>query len=198
MAKTIKPNYKSIFEGLGKITTNIYKELGAGFDESVVQNAFAIEFRENKISYLKEINIEIFYKGHYVEVDRPDFVLFPSPDNTIKLNVPLVLELKSVSGVLSSDNRAQLKSYFKSLPKNKNHEIRNITLGMLIKFTKVEDFKLLDEDTDTTDEAKKKATKEKPKFEMELWEFDGKKGEMNLKYRFPEFPKKEKAKKKTK
>ncbi|MFA5010555.1 MAG: GxxExxY protein [Ignavibacteria bacterium] len=204
MAKTIKPNYESIFVGLGKITENIYKELGAGFDESVVQNAFAIEFRENSISYLKELNIEVFYKGHYVGVDRPDFVLFPSSDNAIKLNVPLVLELKAVTGAISSDHRAQLKSYFKSLPKNKNHDIRNITLGMLVKFTKTEDFKLLDEEpeTDTTDETKKKPPKEKPKFEMELWEFDSTKEAMNLIARFPEFPKKEvkktKATKKTK
>lgn len=193
--KVVKPYYESIFKGLLKITENIYKELGTGFDESVVQNAFAIEFREKKIRYLKEINIEIFYKDHYVGVDRPDFVLFPSLDNKINLNVPLVLELKSTSGSLSHDNRSQLRSYFKSLPKNRNHDIKDITLGMLIKFTKTEEFELSkdEEETFLTEVSKSKMPKEKKAiFEIELWEFNTTNEKMELLLRHPVLAKKEK------
>jgi len=64
---------KKICQDLFKMANNIYSELGGGFNETVNQNALAIELRENKINYLKEVNIEIFYKGNSIGTDRPDF-----------------------------------------------------------------------------------------------------------------------------
>lgn len=51
---------------LHSIASDIYKELGSGFDEVPLQSALAIEFRERKIPYLKEVNIELFYKGQNI------------------------------------------------------------------------------------------------------------------------------------
>ena len=39
----------------------VRSHLGCGFNEVIFQNALAIEFRKNKIEYLKEVNIEIFF-----------------------------------------------------------------------------------------------------------------------------------------
>ena len=41
---------------------------------------------------------------------------------------------------MSNEHRAQLKSYLKSLPKNKNNEFKTVKNGLLLKFLKSEDF----------------------------------------------------------
>ena len=47
---------------LEKLANVVYKELGDGFDEDLYQRALAFEFRKSKIDYLRETNIETFYK----------------------------------------------------------------------------------------------------------------------------------------
>ena len=41
---------------------------------------------------------------------------------------------------MNNEHRAQLKSYLKSLPKNKNNEFKTVKNGLLLKFLKSEDF----------------------------------------------------------
>lgn len=122
----IKIAYK--IKGLGE---SVKKQLGCGFDESIYQNALAIEFRRNNIKYLKEVNIEIFYRGESVGVDRPDFII----TNIDNFRKPILLELK-VADKISEDHKRQLKSYHISLPHNKNPILRDFAGGILLSFLK--------------------------------------------------------------
>ena len=110
-------NAQKICDDLFNIATGIYNELGGGFNEAVHQNALAIEFRDNGIKYIKEVNIEVFYKGQSVGTDRPDFVLLSSRKKSWNLNEPLVIETKVASNI-TNDHIQQLKSYLKSFPHN--------------------------------------------------------------------------------
>ena len=57
-------NLNLLCDDLYNISTDIFSELGSGFNEAVYQNALGIEFRKKNIKYLKELNIEIYYKDH--------------------------------------------------------------------------------------------------------------------------------------
>ena len=92
----------------------IYKELGAGYSESIYEEAMAIEFRERKINYDVEKNTEIFYKGEKVGIHRLDFIL----------EEKLVVELKAQSSFTAS-HEGQTRSYLKTL---------NLTDGILVNF----------------------------------------------------------------
>ena len=52
---------KSIVVKIKNLEEEVRKSLGCGFLETILQNALAIEFRKNKIEYLIEVNIKIFY-----------------------------------------------------------------------------------------------------------------------------------------
>lgn len=109
----------------------VWKNLGCGFTEQIYQNALGIEFRKNNIDYLKEVNIEIFYKGEGVGVDRPDFII----TKIGSFQKPILLETK-VGDRITDDHRAQLKSYCISLPRNNNPVLRNFAEGILLSFPK--------------------------------------------------------------
>lgn len=121
---------KAVAEKLRGIGEEVKKNLGCDFDEHIYQSAMAIEFRRNKIDYLKEVNIEIFYKGESVGVDRPDFIL----TRIEGITKPIILELK-VADKITDDHRAQLKSYYVSLPKNNNPVLNDFIGGILLAFT---------------------------------------------------------------
>ncbi len=93
---------------------DIYKGLGAGYNEAIYEEAMALEFRERKINYDVEKNTEIFYKGVKVGVHRLDFIV----ENK------LVVELKAQSAIYPS-HVGQTRSYLKTL------ELNN---GILINF----------------------------------------------------------------
>ena len=163
-------NAQKICNDLFNIATDIYNELGGGFNEAVHQNALAIEFRDNGIKYIKEVNIEVFYKGQSVGTDRPDFVLLSSRKKSWNLNEPLVIETKVASNI-TNDHIQQLKSYLKSFPHNKNTLLHSIKRGVLLKFLKNEDF----DDPDKT----------KMPVEIEFWKFSKTRNKMRLIYRMP-------------
>lgn len=119
----------SVASELRKIGNEVQKILGCGFNEVIFQNALAIEFRKRKIEYLKEVNIEIFYKGESVGVDRPDF--FITKINS--LDAPILLELK-IADKINDGHRTQLKSYCTSLPKNSNPALKGFAGGILMAF----------------------------------------------------------------
>ena len=82
----------------------IYKELGAGYNETIYEEALAVEFRARKIKYDVEKNTEIFYKGIKVGIHRLDFIV----------EKKLVVELKAQSN-LTSSHVGQTRSYLKTL-----------------------------------------------------------------------------------
>jgi len=92
----------------------IYKELGAGYNETVYEEAMAVEFRARKIKYDVEKNTEIFYKGIKVGIHRLDFIV----------EKKLVVELKAQSN-LTLSHVGQTRSYLKTL---------NLPNGILVNF----------------------------------------------------------------
>ncbi len=82
----------------------VYKVLGAGYNETVYEEAMGIELRERKIPYEVERNTEIFYKGEKVGIHRLDFILEDK----------FVVELKAQLGI-SRSHVGQTKAYLKTL-----------------------------------------------------------------------------------
>ncbi len=92
----------------------IYKDLGAGYNETVYEEALAVEFRARKIKYDVQKNTEIFYKGIKVGIHRLDFVV----------ESKLVVELKAQPH-LTPSHVGQTRSYLKTL---------KLTNGILVNF----------------------------------------------------------------
>ena len=92
-----------------------HKELGAGFLESVYQEAFELELQKQNIPYEREALLNIYYKG--VKLKKrfsADFVCYDK----------IVVELKALS-TLSTDHEAQILNYLKT---------SGLKLGLLINF----------------------------------------------------------------
>ena len=93
----------------------VHKELGAGFLESVYQEAFELELQKQEIPYEREALLNIYYKGTKLKKRfSADFVCYNK----------IVVELKAL-GELSSNNEAQLLNYLKT---------SELKLGLLINF----------------------------------------------------------------
>ena len=95
---------KMLLQEVKSFAKEIYKELGAGYDESIYEEAMAIELRQRKIPYEVERNTEIFYKGIKVGIHRLDFIL----------DGKLVVELKAQMGITKS-HVGQTRAYLKTL-----------------------------------------------------------------------------------
>ena len=82
----------------------IYADLGAGFEESVYQEAMSIELRRNKINFEIEHNVEILYRQSKVGLQRLDFIV----------DKKLIVELKAQQNIAKS-HEAQTQAYMKTL-----------------------------------------------------------------------------------
>ncbi len=95
---------EQLIEQVKIASEEVYEALGAGYNESVYEEAMAIELRIRKIPYVVERNTEIFYKGEKVGVHRLDFVLEDK----------FVVELKAQLGI-SKSHIGQTRAYLKTL-----------------------------------------------------------------------------------
>ena len=130
---------KKLADKIAYLANQVYQELGGGFNETAHQVGFSIELQKAKIQYLRETNIEIFYKNHPIALDKPDFILYPD-NKQFGVSGPLILECKFKEKI-DDDARQQLKTYLKSAPLNSNLNLKNIKLGIIINFKKKEGFK---------------------------------------------------------
>ena len=105
---------EEIIKKIKKFTIEIYKILGAGYNECVYEEALAVEMRRAKMDYDIELNTEIMYKDEKVGIHRLDFIV----------ERKVVIELKAASAITKS-NRSQLMSYLRTLVLKK---------GLLINF----------------------------------------------------------------
>jgi len=92
----------------------VSKELGAGFLESVYQNALLIALQGKGLFVEREHPLAVFFRGHNVGQFYADILV----DNKI------ILELKAVSA-LTDVHKAQVINYLKATEKD---------VGMLINF----------------------------------------------------------------
>ena len=114
MDKKIEKTTEELCGLVKKCATEVYKILGAGYNEEVYEEAMGVEFRRQKISFELERNSEIFYKEEKVGIHRLDFLV----------EAKLVVELKAAA-TLSKSNIVQLSSYLRTL---------KLSHGLLINF----------------------------------------------------------------
>jgi GxxExxY protein len=93
----------------------VYKEMGCGFLESVYQECLAMEFQEQKIPFIAQSELKLFYKERLLkQIYKPDFICYDS----------IVVELKAVSDV-TKEHQAQLFNYLHAT---------KMKLGLLVNF----------------------------------------------------------------
>ncbi len=92
----------------------VHKILGAGFLESVYEEALAIEFDLRRIPYERQKPIDVRYKGRPTKQFVCDFVV----------SNKVIVELKAIKGI-SDIEQAQLLNYLKS---------SGLDLGLLLNF----------------------------------------------------------------
>jgi GxxExxY protein len=93
----------------------VHRQLGCGFLEPVYQEALAIEFTNRHIPFVREVKLQLEYKGQPLETKYcPDFICFNS----------VVVELKALART-SGTEEAQVINYLKAT----GHQV-----GLLINF----------------------------------------------------------------
>jgi len=93
----------------------VHRELGHGFLEAVYQEALEKEFQFQKIPYLREVDLNISYRGDALSTHyRADFLCYDS----------IIVELKALSK-LSTNEHSIVLNYLKASKMN---------LGLLINF----------------------------------------------------------------
>ena len=105
---------EKIVDEVTDCANEVYKTLGADYDEKIYQEAMAIEFRKRNLNYGIERNVEVLYKEEKVGTYRLDFIV----------NDALIVELKAVKNITKS-HIAQTRSYLRTLEMQK---------GLLINF----------------------------------------------------------------
>ena len=82
----------------------VYREMGCGFLESVYQECLEKEFQRQRIPYVAQTDLELFYKNEKLQQTyKPDFICYGK----------IIVELKAVTD-LNDQHRAQLHNYLKA------------------------------------------------------------------------------------
>ncbi|MFH1565340.1 MAG: GxxExxY protein [bacterium] len=92
----------------------VHKFLGNGFQEVIYQRALAIELREKGLSFIREQEMQIEYKGIDIGTRRVDFFI----EDKVMLEIKAVIKLEDV-------HLAQAINYL---------EAYNLEIGLLINF----------------------------------------------------------------
>ncbi len=92
----------------------VHKTLGNGFQEVIYQRALAIEMNYAGLKYSREIEMDIFYKGHQIGTRRVDFLV----EDIIMVELKAIIQLEDV-------HLAQAINYL---------EAYNLDVGLLINF----------------------------------------------------------------
>lgn len=93
---------------------NVHSTLGNGFQEVIYQRCLAIELKEAGISFNREIEQPIFYRGHDVGTRRADFII----ENKLMIEIKAVIKMEDV-------HLAQAKNYLVAY---------DFEIGLLINF----------------------------------------------------------------
>ena len=125
---------KKFLEKIQNLSRKVYKQL-SGLKEEDFQTALGIEFRRNKIDFMREAGLEVFYDNHPISLHELDFLVPPCMD----LKEPIIIETK-VSSAIAEDHRQQLRNYLRSAAKNENAIIKKVKTGLVLNFKKNEIF----------------------------------------------------------
>ena len=92
----------------------VHKVLGNGFQEVVYQRALAIELTNQRLSFLRELEMSIEYKGEDIGTRRVDFFI----ENKVMVEIKAIIQLEDV-------HLAQAINYL---------EAYDLEIGLLINF----------------------------------------------------------------
>ena len=92
----------------------VHSALGNGFQEVIYQRALFIEMEKQGLSFVREMEMPIYYEGHHIGTRRVDFFV----ENLIMVELKAVIQLENV-------HLAQAKNYL---------EAYNMEIGLLINF----------------------------------------------------------------
>ncbi len=92
----------------------VHSTLGNGFQEVIYQRALAIELDKQGLSFIREMEMTIYYEEHNIGTRRVDFFV----ENLIMLELKAVLQLENA-------HLAQAKNYL---------EAYNMEIGLLVNF----------------------------------------------------------------
>lgn len=92
----------------------VHKRLGNGFQEVIYQRALGIEMRNNGLSFSREFEMKLLYRGYEIGTRRVDFFI----EDKIMLEIKAVIKLEDV-------HLAQAINYL---------EAYNLEIGLLINF----------------------------------------------------------------
>lgn len=106
--------HRDITEKIIAAAIEVHRHLGPGYHESIYQLALAHEFGLQHLSFEREKEIEVAYKGLVVGKYRLDFLV----------NQQVIVELKAVEA-LSDVHLAQMLSYLSATGK---------TVGLILNF----------------------------------------------------------------
>ena len=93
-------------DGTGEIIGafySVYNELRFGFLEKVYAGALEVEFQERSISYVRELPLEVFFKGRVVGTYRAD----------VLVGGRVIVEVKATRQLADADRR-QLLHYLRA------------------------------------------------------------------------------------
>ncbi|MDQ2784358.1 MAG: GxxExxY protein [Chloroflexota bacterium] len=80
----------------------VHRTLGPGFPESVYEQALCVEMRSRGISYARQVDVQVRYKGEHVGSGRIDLLV----------NDSVIVELKATDGI-SAIHVGQVLSYLR-------------------------------------------------------------------------------------
>ena len=106
--------YSDITEKIIGCSFSVHNELGNGFQEVIYQRCLEEEFKRQNISFEREFEMNIFYKGVFVGKRRVDFLV----ENVISVEIKAITKLEDV-------HLAQAINYL---------EAYNLEIGLLINF----------------------------------------------------------------
>jgi GxxExxY protein len=108
--------YESLTSQIIETAFEVSAELGAGFLESVYQNAFAIALGEKGLQVECEVPLKVIFRDRLVGSFQADLVV----------NQVIIVELKAVSSLMP-EHKAQVINYLKA---------SGFQIGLLINFGK--------------------------------------------------------------
>lgn len=136
----MKKETEKLIKKVKKCAKDVYKELGAGWTESVYQQAMEVALREKGIDYEDQRVLPISYKNHIVGEGIPDLVIWTKVG---KKRIAIVIDLKWEASV-KEDHRAQVEKYIQELKKQVRPNEEVLNTGFVINFTKEKGGKIED------------------------------------------------------
>lgn len=128
MNNDLEPIDLEFNELLIKSSQTIFDQLGSGHNEKIYHKALKYELDCLNINSDTERHVNVVYidskkKEHILESERIDMYVF-------KDTFDIILELKAISGNITSREIEQMNKYFRELKKEK----KNIKYGIVINF----------------------------------------------------------------